>query len=75
MKKLIQTSFVYTFQTLWDGSPGRVEKASGSYLGRKPASVKTIYGFLRANARAACVPQRILSVVSTGSLVSQWISK
>lgn len=69
-KKLIQTNFVYVAG--WNR--GGATRQTGSYLGRKTASVETIKRFLRRNAKDTNCTIQIESVTVTGSHVSPWIS-
>jgi hypothetical protein len=67
--KLIATTF--TYRQAFDG----YALNTGSYLGRKAASVATIRRFLRRNAKELSVPAHVREVNVTGSYVSPWISK
>lgn len=72
-KKLIQTNFVY--QAAYYGKS--MTKATGSYLGRAPATVETIRKHLRKTAEESGVGTENVKygeVVVTGSHVSQWIA-
>lgn len=71
MKKLIATNFFYTAR--W--SDGKTKEEFGSYLGRVPASAKTIRAFLLKNARECLTKLELKSVRITGSYISEWISK
>lgn len=68
--RLILTTFDYQMDNIDGGRTNR-----GSYLGRKPASEKTIRRFLLANARTSGLGSgRVLSVKILHSAVSPWIA-
>jgi len=72
MKKLIATEFVYT---VLDDHTGQPVNYLGSYLGRVPASPRTLRAFVRQGIKSTGVPWRIQAVKRTSSYVSQWIAK
>lgn len=69
--KLIQTNFVYIAG--WNG--GSKTRQTGSYLGKKAASVDTIKRFLHQNAKDTHTTVQIESVTVTGSHISEYIEK
>lgn len=71
MAKLIQTNFIYVAG--WNH--GGKTRQTGSYLGRKNASVATIKRFLRQNAKDTNTTVQIESVQVTSSHLSNYIAK
>lgn len=67
MKRLIQTNF--TYQAEFDG----FKRNTGSYLGRKIATEKTIRRFLAINAKRCHLPAGVKSVTVTSSFESRWL--
>jgi hypothetical protein len=73
-KKLIETRFTYDVQ--WTKGAATDHNCTGSYLGRKPASVATLRRFLRTTAtRYGWSTARHSNINITGSSESQWVSK
>lgn len=74
--KAIETTFTYT--VIYNhpglfGGEGAPVTGRGSYLGKKPASVRTLREFTRENAKACRLGVRILRLDITGSSVSPWL--
>jgi hypothetical protein len=70
--KLIATEFVYY---VYDDHAYCERRYTGSYLGRKVASVRTLRAFLRETIKSTGVPWRLRGVIPRGNYVSQWIAK
>jgi hypothetical protein len=68
--KLIETRFAYTWK-----DRGRRETLSGSYLGRKPATLATVRRFLRGNIRRYAPWLQLLDITVLGSSESCWRAK
>jgi hypothetical protein len=67
MKKLICTPFTYEMPSWWPTFKGAI---TGSYLGRKPASMATIRKFLCSNGAKGAK-----NIVLGHSYESEWIAK
>lgn len=70
--KLIATSFVYY---VYDRQAYCERRYTGSYLGRKPASRRTLRAFLNKTIKATGVQWQLRGVLVQASYTSEWIAK